>query len=193
MLTIILGDKNSEEFLKSSKYVDYNDGLFDEEYQEEWFADEFIKQILKEIDHIDLKKSTGICFKNSITGDVHSHKELSTSCKTLILMYKYPNVVFQARFGDNCNDFVEQIAVKSNITIKADYFHLYKFKFIKEINYINYGVIARNRQEMQKLFSQFIEDNRLELPESEVDNRPLQERHPDFYRRIKELEAKQNK
>lgn len=191
MLTIILGSKDSEKFLKDSKYVDYNDGLFDDMYKKEWFNNKFVQEVLEKIDKIDIEKSNGVSFVNKRTGNMHSHKELSTGTKTLILMYKYPNVVFQARFGDNCNEFVEELAVKNNITIKADYFHSFRFRHITEINYINYGIIARNAKDLQKIYVQFIEDNRLknELDtDATEDNRPLKERHPDFYDRLMALE-----
>ena len=139
MLKIILGCKDEEKYLKNKKYVDYNDGLFDDEYEEEWFSDKFIRRILEDIDNIDISKSNGSSFKNSITGNIHSPKELSTGCKTLILIYKYSNVIFQARFGDNCTDLLEEIAINNDITIKSDYLHAFNFKTLSEIEYINYS------------------------------------------------------
>lgn len=184
MLNIILGNKDSEKFLAQHKFVDYNDGLFDDEYTEEWFNDKFIQKILNEIDHIDLSKSTGTAFKNFITGNTHSQIELSTGCKTLILMYKYPDVIFQARFGDNCTDLVEQIATKNNITLKSDYLHSFNFKYIKEINYINYGLTAHNKEDIFELTQQFrndnmdVFDNRLDYIDDTIEG--LWKKHPHF-------------
>jgi hypothetical protein len=188
MLTIILGNKNLEQYLKDKKFVEYNDGLFDEEYQEDWYNDDFIKRIMHEIDHIDLTQSDGVTFKNSITQDRHTHRELSTSCKTLILIYKYPNVVFQARFGDNCTDLLEEIASKHAITIKSDYMHFYNFKYIHEINYINYNKIATNINDLLKIFVEYIEYVDTEYPyEEEEDDwddnsdETLKLKHPGLY------------
>ncbi len=183
-LKVILGEKNATKILSEYKYVDYNDGLFDEEYEKEWFNDPFIRKILKEIDHIDLDKSTAVSFKNSITGNIHSHKELSTGCKTLILMYKYPDVVFQARFGDNCTDLVEELAVNNDIVIKADYLHTFKLTKISEVDYINYKFKATSREEIMSILYRFIEDNRDNfetLDEEELSNEELRKLHPYFY------------
>ena len=102
-------------------------------------------------------------FKYSITGDIHSPKELSTGCKTLILIYKYKDVIFQARFGDNCTDLLEEIALNNDITIKSDYLHAFNFKVLNEIEYINYGVIAKCKHDIHKLLTQFRIDNADEI------------------------------
>lgn len=163
MLKIILGNKDENKYLRDKKYVNYNDGLFDDEYEEGWFNDTFIKRILADIDNIDLSKSNGSLFKNSITGDIHSPKELSTGCKTLILIYKYKDVIFQARFGDNCTDLLEEIALNNDITIKSDYLHVFNFKVLNEIEYINYGVKAKCKHDIHKLLTQFRIDNADEI------------------------------
>lgn len=183
-LKVILGERDATKILSEYKYVDYNDGLFDEEYEKEWFDDPFIRKVLKEIDHIDLDKSTAVSFRNSITENIHSHKELSTGCKTLILMYKYPNVVFQARFGDNCTDLVEELAVNNDIVIKADYLHAFKLNKISEVDYINYKFKATSREDMISILYKFIEDNKDNfetLDEEELTNEELRKRHPYFY------------
>jgi len=163
MLKIILGCKDEDKYLKNKKYVNYNDGLFDDEYEEEWFEDPFVKRILADIDNIDLSKSNGSSLKNSITGNIHSPKELSTGCKTLILIYKYSDVIFQARFGDNCTDLLEEIALHNDITIKSDYLHAFNFTVLSEIEYINYGVKAKCKKDIHKLLTQFRIDNADEI------------------------------
>lgn len=185
MLSIILGEKGSKEILGNKKFVDYNDGLFDDEYDSSWYDDKFIQQVLQDIDHIDLSKSNGITFVNSITGNIHSHKELSTGCKTLILIYKFPGVIFQARFGDNCTDLVEQIASKTDVIIKSDYLHSFNFKYVKEINYINYNTIARSTEDIFDLLTKFRDDNSdsIEETQEEYDSLTIDqlwEKHPRF-------------
>lgn len=188
MLKIILGCKDEEKYLKNKKYVDYNDGLFDDEYEEEWFSDNFIRRILEDIDNIDISKSNGSSFKNSITGDIHSPKELSTGCKTLILIYKYSNVIFQARFGDNCTDLLEEIAINNDITIKSDYLHAFNFKTLSEIEYINYGMKAKCKSDIYDLLHQFRKDNVLDILENSKEEtlEDIKILHPHFYKDVME-------
>ena len=188
MLKIILGCKDEEKYLKNKKYVDYNDGLFDDEYEEEWFSDKFIRRILEDIDNIDISKSNGSSFKNSITGNIHSPKELSTGCKTLILIYKYSNVIFQARFGDNCTDLLEEIAINNDITIKSDYLHAYNFKTLSEIEYINYGMKAKCKSDIYDLLHQFRKDNVIDILENSKEEtlEDIKILHPHFYKDVME-------
>lgn len=188
MLKIILGCKDEEKYLKNKKYVDYNDGLFDDEYEEEWFSDNFIRRILEDIDNIDISKSNGSSFKNSITGDIHSPKELSTGCKTLILIYKYSNVIFQARFGDNCTDLLEEIAINNDITIKSDYLHAFNFKTLSEIEYINYGMKAKCKSDIYDLLHQFRKDNVIDILENSKEEtlEDIKILHPHFYKDVME-------
>ena len=188
MLKIILGCKDEEKYLKNKKYVDYNDGLFDDEYEEEWFSDKFIRRILEDIDNIDISKSNGSSFKNSITGNIHSPKELSTGCKTLILIYKYSNVIFQARFGDNCTDLLEEIAINNDITIKSDYLHAFNFKTLSEIEYINYGMKAKCKSDIYDLLHQFRQDNVIDILENSKEEtlEDIKILHPHFYKDVME-------
>lgn len=188
MLKIILGCKDEEKYLKNKKYVDYNDGLFDDEYEEEWFSDKFIRRILENIDNIDISKSNGSSFKNSITGNIHSPKELSTGCKTLILIYKYSNVIFQARFGDNCTDLLEEIAINNDITIKSDYLHAFNFETLSEIEYINYGMKAKCKSDIYDLLHQFRKDNVIDILENSKEEtlEDIKILHPHFYKDVME-------
>lgn len=77
-------------------------------------------------------------------------------------MYKYPDVIFHARFGDNCTDFVERIASKNDITIRADYFHVYRFKYITAIKYLNYEFEARRAEDLLEIWSRYYKDMRQE-------------------------------
>lgn len=201
MLTIILGFKDEEKYLEGKKFVDYNDGLFDDMYEEDWLQEHYVREVLKEIDHIDLSKSNGTAFHNFITGNNHSHKELSTGAKTLILMYKFPNVVFQARFGGNCTDLLEKLASQKDITIKDDYFHAYSFKYINEINYINYNYIARNKEDVFRLLPRFLDEHMIRFESDEEDDTDSMNRnefreymrikHPNLYEELIALEEEE--
>lgn len=159
MLKIILGDKDKEKYLNETNYVDFNDDMFNDEYKPEWFEDSFVRRVLETIDNIDIAKSSCVTFKNKITGDLHAHEKLSTGCKTVILLYKLPEYIYHARFGDNCTDFVEEIASKQDITIWAGYMHYFNFKYIDSIQYINYGITAHKPSDITNLAGRFRDDN----------------------------------
>lgn len=153
-LTIILGKKDREKYLEGHKYVDYNDGLFNTKCKESWFKDNFVKDILYKIDHID--KIDGKAFHNYVTGDTHAPEKLSTGAKTLILIYYYKGIIFEGRMGSNCTEFLEQMAMDRDIIIATGYMHHFEYKYIKEINYINYGVVSRSTKDlMTKIFPIF--------------------------------------
>lgn len=145
-LTIILGKKDKEKYLKDKKYVDYNDGLFNTRCKESWFEDNFVKEILYKIDHID--KINGKAFHNYITNDTHAPEKLSTGAKTLILIYYFKDVIFEGRMGSNCTEFLERMTRDRDITIATGYAHHFSYKYISEINYINYGVVSRSTGDM---------------------------------------------
>lgn len=148
MLEVILGSKDREQCIKATgkKFIDYNDGLFDTEYTPEWLEYPMVAEILYEIDHID--KMVGRAFHNYITGDDHSQVELSTGCKTLILMIVYKDFIFQSRFGDNCLKFVERMALERDITLVSDYLHAMPFELIKKVHYVNYGIDCESREDL---------------------------------------------
>ena len=76
MLKIILGDRDASKWLTDRNFVNYNDGLFNDEWQETWFEDPFVQKVLSEVDHIDLTKSSGSAMRNSITGDTLTKRAL---------------------------------------------------------------------------------------------------------------------
>lgn len=136
-LSLILGTKDFKSSLAGRKYVSGNDILFDTTVTESWFQEPFNIEVMRTIDNID--SIQGLAVHNRITGDTHSPRELSTGCKTVILINKYPDIVFRARFGDNCTPFIERIASKKDIIIHSRYIHRYDFTYIPEIKIINYG------------------------------------------------------
>lgn len=91
------------------------------------------------IDIID--RVIGSALHNRVTGDTHAPDKLSTGCKTVILIYKFPQFLFRARMGDNCIEFLEELAVNRDIVVVSHYLHTIPFKFANEMHYINYDVV----------------------------------------------------
>lgn len=90
---------------------------FDNLYDEEWFKNDLVKEILEEIEnviHID-----GDYFKHNDFGGL-SAKDLSTGTKTLILllMSDVENKVFQlSNIGDNCYNILGKIGKIKDIVL----------------------------------------------------------------------------
>ena len=72
--------------------------------------------------------------------------------------------VFLATMGDNGCDLLEKIALDyekegKDLIVVSDYLHKFNFKYVKEIEYINYGVICHNWNEIyDKVYDKFLND-----------------------------------
>lgn len=100
MLRVYFGD------MKNSVYTP--DIYFNNTYEEEWFDDEFVKEMVKDVD-----KSTVVgrnCINSPFLGQIPP-VTLSGGVKALILMYKDTERVFNAsKCGDNCAKWILKIA-----------------------------------------------------------------------------------
>lgn len=76
--------------LKHKKYVHICEDYFDEHYKKE-FIDDLAKHIIAKIDG-------GKCLKDgrikSKYGPIISIKELSSGCKTCLVVYQFPDIIF---------------------------------------------------------------------------------------------------
>ena len=77
---------------------------FDNTYMDEWFNDDFVKQMV-----LDVDKSVVIaedCVRSPVLGTIPVTK-ISGGVKALILMYKCPELVIWATAcGDNCSKWI---------------------------------------------------------------------------------------
>lgn len=146
-LKIILGGKDLDYWKASMpdrKYMGSNDAMFDRYYKPEWFNDTIVQEAMHTASKIDISKSSPVMFYSTLTEQYVGIDKLSTGCKTLILAYKFPNLILRARMGDNCTDLMDLIASKVDVVLHSYYVHMFKFKHIKEIEYLNYGIKAHN-------------------------------------------------
>lgn len=160
LLSIVLGDKQKEQTiaLLKKRHVTQIDEVFNANYIESWFEDPFIIEILDKVDNIDI--IIGAALHNRETGDTHAPEKLSTGCKNVILIYKFPNILFQSKMGDNCIEFVERIAAKRDVVIVSDYLSTIRFKYIQEVKYLNYGIVCKDCLEiLEKVSTLFFKDN----------------------------------
>lgn len=66
--------------------------------------------------------------------------------------------------GDNGCDLLEKIALdyereNKDLVIVSNYIHKFNFKYIKEIEYVNYGVICKSWDDIyDKVYDKFFSD-----------------------------------
>ena len=110
------------------------DGVFDIDVYDEWLEDDFVVQMVEDVDKCQLMKG------NVLKGEfgTFSPTDLSSGAKALVLMYEYPEFIIDAtRCGDNCAKWIVEIAKKHPITITLRYFML--LETIQEFYCINTG------------------------------------------------------
>ena len=87
---------------------------FNNVYEDDWFDDEIVKQIVNDIDNSVLR---GLCVLSPVLGSI-SVQDLSGGCKTLILLYKLddfePNLIW---LGNNCEDWLIKISNIKDINV----------------------------------------------------------------------------
>lgn len=141
--------------MPDKRYVKSNDSFFDAHYKPEWFNDTIVQEAMHVASEIDISKSSPVMFYSTLTKQYVGIDKLSTGCKTLILAYKFPNLILRAHMGDNCTDLMELIASKVEVVLHSDYVHHFSFKYIDEIDYLNYGVKAANAKGILRASEEF--------------------------------------
>ena len=132
----------------------YNPAVyFKNTYDDDWIMDEFSKDMIKDVD-----KSIVIgprIIDSPVLGGI-TPKELSGRVKTLILIYKMPDKIFNASTcGDNCSKWLLKIAEQKNITINLR--HLMDFgdgEF--RIKILNTNQIVHNMRELVLVAGMFV-------------------------------------
>ena len=132
----------------------YNPAVyFKNTYDDDWIMDEFSKDMIKDVD-----KSIVIgprIIDSPVLGGI-TPKELSGGVKTLILIYKMPDKIFNASTcGDNCSKWLLKIAEQKNITMNLR--HLMDFgdgEF--RIKILNTNQIVHNMRELVLVAGMFV-------------------------------------
>ncbi|MDY2628044.1 MAG: DUF4869 domain-containing protein [Lachnospiraceae bacterium] len=145
MLNIYFGDM-PEAIYNTSVY-------FKNVYEDEWITDEFSKAMIKDID-----KSSVIgprIIDSPVLGGI-TPRELSGGVKTLILIYKVPDRIFNASTcGDNCAKWILKMGEEKDITINLR--HLMDFGDRDfEINILNTNQIVHNMRELVPIAGMFV-------------------------------------
>ena len=110
MLTIHLGVMEN---------VEYGPSWFKYNYKPEWFKDPFVQEMVKGVDNSVFVD--GIIIDSPVLGPIPPER-LSGGLKTLIMIYKRPELIFDATScGQNCAEWLIKIGKKVDVTVCLEY------------------------------------------------------------------------
>lgn len=116
---------------------------FDNVYEDEWIEDEFVKEMIQDVDHSTVVSAHVI--ESPVFGAI-TPKDLSGGVKVLILMLKDDSFIYNlSNCGNNCAKWVLKIAEKKDLTVYLQ--HIIRFEGEFEITIMNSGKIVRNPAE----------------------------------------------
>lgn len=129
-------------FKRTNKTISDIDAYWEYNYEEEWFKDAFVKEMVRSVDESELLDS-GIV-DSPVLGKI-PHKKLSRGVRALIILLKVPNIeIWASTCGDNCAEWLLKISEIQDIYIVLEHvMHFDRdFKAIcvnngKEINCLN--------------------------------------------------------
>lgn len=110
MLSIYFGDKPE---------AAYGPTWFRFNYDPAWFQDPFVEEMMNDIDHSSYRG--GDLIESDVLGPIPPER-LSGGLKTLILIYKKTDMIFDATScGDNCAKWLLKIGEKEDVTVTLNY------------------------------------------------------------------------
>ncbi len=114
-------------FKKTEEVLIYVNNYFDVNYDEEWFQDAFVKDMMRDVCDATVLPCGVIDIKDY--GKV-APTQLSVGVKALILMLKTDRVVYATVCGDNCAKWIIEIAKKKDVTICLQHYMEFEEDFI---------------------------------------------------------------
>lgn len=116
---------------------------FDNVYEDEWIEDEFVKEMIQDVDHSSVISAHVI--ESPVFGAI-TPKDLSGGVKVLILMLKDDSFIYNlSNCGNNCAKWVLKIAEKKDLTVYLQ--HIMRFEGDFEIIIMNSGKVVHNPAE----------------------------------------------
>lgn len=116
---------------------------FDNVYEDEWIEDDFVKEMIKDVDRSTVISAHII--ESPVLGAI-TPKELSGGVKVLILMLKDDSFIYNmSNCGNNCSKWILKIAEMKDSTVYLQ--HILKFEGEFEIEIMNTGKIVHNYRE----------------------------------------------
>lgn len=125
------------------EYMQDAPSYFDNVYEDEWIEDEFVKEMIQDVDSSSVISPHVI--ESPVLGAI-TPKELSGGVKVLILMLKDDSFVYNmSNCGNNCAKWILKIAEKKDLTVYLQ--HILRFEGTFEIQIMNSGKIVHNPEE----------------------------------------------
>lgn len=98
----------------------YGPNWFKYNYDPAWFDDQLVKEMVREVDNTEYV--SGSVFDSPVLGKIPPER-LSGGVKTLIMIYKMPEKIFDATScGANCAKMLLKIGQQENITVNLRYY-----------------------------------------------------------------------
>lgn len=136
MLNIFLGEREQ---------VAYGPLWFKYSYEPEWFSDPLVQKMMEDVDHSHYVGGTII--ESDVLGPIPP-ETLSGGLKTLILIYKKPDMVFDATScGPNCARWLLEIGKREDVTVNLRYFMPMDGLEPFEIRIVNADKIVRTAED----------------------------------------------
>lgn len=128
---------------------------FDNMYEMDWFNDEIVKQMVRDIDKSELN---GVAVLSPVLGSI-SVESLSGGVKGLILMYKLDDYVSDLiSYGSNCEDWILRLSKEKDILVcMTGYDMSFKGKDIKALC-LNDGTMIEDWQQWCAKMIEYGED-----------------------------------
>ena len=123
---------------------------FDNEYEDAWLEDDFVKSMIESVD--DSRVLSARCIENDVLGMIPP-TDLSGGVKALILMYKTDEIIYATNCGDNCAEWIMKIAEKKDLTICLE--HYMEFPDNVEALVLNYSRFVKTNQDLQETMLYF--------------------------------------
>lgn len=100
-------------------YEPVSQDCFDASYEEDWFNDDVVKQIIKDIDNTEVVGWQ--MMMSPVLGPIPPER-LSTGAKTLIMLHKFDDFITSGeRLGDNCWNWVFKLSKDKDIILPLNH------------------------------------------------------------------------
>ena len=132
----------------------YIDSEFEEMFELSWLDDPFNKRILQEIDNC---KYNGVAMEDLTQGYTFSVYDISSGSKALMLVNELDEIgIWGTAFGDNCTDFLLELAEKKDVTIYLQHYMKFHPEHFKAYSLTQNKVYESYQDYQKELFSEVI-------------------------------------
>lgn len=118
-------------------------GYFDGVYEQNWFSSDLAREIVKGIDNTEY--IDGEYFQSPVLGGIPP-RDLSSGCKGVLLALNEDDIILSGeRFGDNCCEWLLEVAKLKDVTISLN--HIMDFKEPFSIRILNTNRVVTNSKD----------------------------------------------